>query len=214
MKWVTGSSNHGCWLGSYEYDKRILFENRVGDGSVVFDIGANVGFYTLLASVLVGYSGKVVAFEPAPRNLRYLRSHLRMNRVSNVKIIEAAVSDSNGECQFDTGPDRSMGHISSNGGLVVKSVTIDRLVFACEVPPPTHMKIDVEGAELEVLRGAAKTLATHRPGIFLATHGKELHRQSCDFLRSLGYDLEPISATEVDQTDEILASPGARNCSL
>lgn len=209
MKWITGSSNHGCWLGSYEYDKRVLFENRISEGSVVFDIGANVGFYTLLASALVGSNGEVVAFEPAPRNLRYLRSHLRMNRVSNVKIIEAAVSDINGECQFDTGPDYSMGHISSNGGLAVKSVTIDKLVLTREVSPPTYMKIDVEGAELEVLRGALKTLSTHRPGIFLATHGKEFHRQSCEFLRSMGYELEPISAPEVDQTDEIFAFPRA-----
>ena len=58
-KWIVGSSNHGCWLGSYEYEKRLVFEKTVTKGSIVFDIGAHVGFYTLLASVLVGPGGRV-----------------------------------------------------------------------------------------------------------------------------------------------------------
>ena len=60
-KWIVGSSNHGCWLGSYEYKQRILFEKTIIRGSVIFDIGAHVGFYTLLASKLVGPKGKVFA---------------------------------------------------------------------------------------------------------------------------------------------------------
>ena len=58
QKWIVGSSNHGCWLGSYEYEKRLRFEGEVQKDSVVYDIGANVGFYTLLASKLVGGNGK------------------------------------------------------------------------------------------------------------------------------------------------------------
>lgn len=67
-----GSSSHGCWIGSYEYHKRRLFEQAVTPGSAVFDIGAHVGFYTLLASVLVGDQGRVVAFEPNAGNVRLL----------------------------------------------------------------------------------------------------------------------------------------------
>src|SRR5512139_3781902 len=59
-RWISGSCNHGCWLGSYEYHKRVLFERTITPGSVVFDLGAHVGFYTLLASVLVGHAGRVV----------------------------------------------------------------------------------------------------------------------------------------------------------
>lgn len=69
-KWVVGSSKHGCWLGSYEYHKRRLFEQLIRPGDTVFDIGAHVGFYTLLASILTGPAGRVFAFEPLPRNLR------------------------------------------------------------------------------------------------------------------------------------------------
>ncbi len=205
LKWVTGSSNHGCWLGSYEYDKRAAFENRVGKGSVVFDIGANVGFYTLLASVLVGDRGKVVAFEPLPRNLRCLKSHLQMNGIKNVSVIEAGVWDCTGELMFEEGRDNSTGYISEAGSLRIRAVTIDGLVSGGEVPPPTQMKIDVEGAELRVLLGSKSVLAVHHPTIFLATHGRDLHRQCCGLLYSLAYSLEPISGPALDQTDEILA---------
>lgn len=75
-KWIVGSSNHGCWLGSYEYRKRILFEKMVPHGSIVYDLGGHVGFYSLLASVLVGPTGHVFVFEPFPANLAYLRKHL------------------------------------------------------------------------------------------------------------------------------------------
>lgn len=97
-KWIVWSSNHGCWLGSYEHAKRILFEETITEGSVVFDVGAHVGFYSLLASVLVGPRGSVFAFEPLQRNLFYLKQHLRLNDIENVTVIEAAVSDRGGWC--------------------------------------------------------------------------------------------------------------------
>ena len=78
-KWIVGSSNHGCWLGSYEYRKRILFEKMVPYGSIVYDLGGHVGFYSLLASVLVGPTGHVFVFEPFPANLAYLRKHIEVN---------------------------------------------------------------------------------------------------------------------------------------
>src|SRR3712207_2948944 len=61
-RWVVGSANHGCWLGSYEAEKQAIFCRLVKRGAVVFDVGANVGFYTLLAAEMVGHSGTVCAF--------------------------------------------------------------------------------------------------------------------------------------------------------
>ena len=86
-KWVIGSGNIEYALGSYEYGKRILFEKMVSKSSVVYDIGAHVGFYALLASELVGEGGKVIAFEPVPRNLKYLKKHLEINKCTNVIVI-------------------------------------------------------------------------------------------------------------------------------
>ena len=92
-RWIVGSSNHGYWLGSYEYEQRSVFEKYIGVEDVVFDMGAHVGFYTLVASAIVGSRGQVVAFEPLPENLSYLREHLTMNHIDNVTVIDKAVTD-------------------------------------------------------------------------------------------------------------------------
>ena len=204
-KWIAGSSDHGCWLGSYEYRKRLLFEKLVAPGGVVFDVGANVGFYTLLASVLTGRSGRVVAFEPVVSNLNYLRRHLALNNISNVTVVEGAVSDRAGTAPFVFGPNASMGHFSSDGPIRVKTVRLDELVSTGVLPRPGYLKIDVEGAEMLVLLGARSLLAEFHPLLFLSTDVGDLHRQCCCFLTSLGYDLRPIDASHLDQAYEILA---------
>jgi len=204
-KWIVGSSNHGCWLGSFEHEKRLLFERTVEPGAVVFDIGANVGFYTLLASVAVGPEGKVYAFEPAPRSLRYLREHLRLNAVSNVNVLEVAVSDHCGRALFDEGQNSALGHLSSSGQVWVETVGLDDLVATAQVPPPDYVKIDIEGAEFHALSGAKSMLASVRPTIFLSTHSPDLHRACRRLLESLGYTLRAIGPASVDETDELIA---------
>jgi FkbM family methyltransferase len=206
-RWIVGSGVHGYWLGSYEYAKQKRFEEVVRANQVVFDIGAHVGFYTLLAAVLVGPQGRVVAFEPLPRNLIYLQAHLALNRVTNVTVIEAAVSDRQGVSLFDEGADGFTGHISTGTrGVEVPTVTLDELVWHGVVPRPDCIKIDTEGAEASVLAGAEQVLATYHPVVFLATHGGVLHEQCTEFLRRLGYCLEPVlREMSIESTDEILA---------
>jgi len=206
-KWIAGSSNHGCWLGSYEHSKRIVFERTVTEGSTCFDVGAHVGFYTLLASELVGPKGRVFAFEPLPRNVAYLRRHLELNRTGNVTVFEAAVSDSAGQASFEEAESSLMGRLSPGGGLRVKTLALDGLLSKGEIPSPNFIKIDAEGAEMHVLTGAQRLLADARPTIFLATHSPELHRQCCDLLTSAGYSLDPIVGEDVQTCDEILATP-------
>jgi FkbM family methyltransferase len=204
-RWIAGSSTHGCWLGSYEYEKQHLLAQMVKPGCTVFDIGANVGFYTLLASTLVGTHGRVYAFEPVSRNVRYLRKHLDLNHLSNVTVIEAAVADRDGVALFDEGPDRSEGRISAQGKLRVEMVALDRLVETGRLPMPDYLKIDVEGAESMVLHGASNLLVKRHPVILLATHGIEVHRESCSLLIALGYALSSIDNRAIQDTDEILA---------
>ena len=204
-KWIVGSSNHGCWLGSYEYEKRLLFEKTIIEGSIVFDIGAHVGFYTILASVLSGTCGRVFAFEPLPQNLLYLKKHLRLNHITNVSIIEAAVSDCNGVIFFKEGTSTSTGYISQQGQMKVKTVSLDSLISRGEIPVPSHIKIDVEGAEVLVLSGAKSILAKYNPIIFLATHGFDKRQQCRQLLNSLGYKLQAIGGKSAKQSNEIIA---------
>lgn len=206
-KWIAGAHTHGCWLGSYEYEKQNLFEERIALGSVVFDIGANVGFYTLLASELVGPQGHVYAFEPVPRNLGYLNRHLQLNNVNNATVIEAAVSDRTGTAFFDNSVGSAAGRIDSRGGIAVNTVKLDELIGSGKLSHPSYIKIDVEGAEFSVLSGAQSMLTNARPTIFLATHGEAVHQQCCLLLASMGYALEPIGASAIEQADELIASP-------
>jgi FkbM family methyltransferase len=209
LRWIVGSSNNGCWLGSYERNQQILFETCVKEGDIVFDIGAHVGFYTLLGSVLVGGRGQVVAFEPVPRNLSYLKKHLQINSVSNVEVVEAAVSDRHGHVRLSSGPSSSMWHIDAQGDLEVQAVSLDELVLSEKLPPPDVIKMDIEGAEFLALNGSARVVKEFHPALLLSTHGIDVHQKCCRFLKSAGYRLTPIGQTSLDKCRELLAVHGS-----
>jgi FkbM family methyltransferase len=205
-RWIVGAGINRCWLGFYEAPKQLLFARLVRRGAIVYDIGANAGFYTLLAARLVGGTGKVVAFEPVPENLRFLRRHIELNHIDNAVLIAAAVNNNPGKMRFDRGENLSSGHLSDSGALMVSTMRLDDVVENREVPPPDLMKIDVEGAELEVLLGAQKLLLNRQPIIFLATHGAELHRKCLNMLSDLGYGFASIDRRPVEETDELIAA--------
>lgn len=203
MRWIVGSSNHGCWLGSFEYEKRVLFEEHVTKGDVIWDIGANVGFYTLLSSQLTGSTGKVFAFEPLPRNLGYLRKHIKLNNRSNIEVKPYAIADKEGEIGF-TG-ERSTAHISDQGDKKVEVLTLDGLINSEELPLADVVKIDIEGAEAKALKGGERFFRTHSPKVFLATHGPSIHKECIKLLRNWDYKLEPIGKSEIQDTSELVA---------
>jgi FkbM family methyltransferase len=205
-KWIIGSHDHGCWLGSYEYEQQQLFTKLIKPGSIVFDLGGHVGFYTLLASDLVGPKGKVFTFEPVPGNLRYLRKHLQINKITNVTVIESAVSDKNGTVSFDEGPVHTMGKIATGGSLQVQTVSLDELFSRGEIPAPQYMKIDIEGAEVLALKGTQAIIARSHPTIFLSTHGRAVRQECCQLLKSFGYQMQPIGQRDLEHASDLLAS--------
>src|SRR6266851_6445911 len=206
-RWTAGSASHGCWLGSYEYHKQRALQRELKIGDVVYDIGANVGFYSLLASVTVGDNGYVYSFEPSPENLRELRKHLEINHIKNCTVVGTAVSSADGEAIFDPSSDRCTGHLSANGSLRVRTLTLDGLVSRNEIRSPNLMKIDIEGAELECLRGASNVIQESRPIIFLATHGPEIHSACGELLAKWNYRLTSLDETPVESADELIARP-------
>ncbi|MDY6867721.1 MAG: FkbM family methyltransferase [Chloroflexota bacterium] len=210
-KWIVGAGEHGYWLGSYEMRKRLAFEELIPEGAIVYDIGANVGYYTLLSAELVGEEGKVYAFEPLPRNIDFLRRHVALNHFKQVKIIEAAVSDRIGQTSFDLGASSAMGHISDSGEIDVPLVSLDDLLEAREIRPPDYMKVDVEGAEHDVLKGAIKLLERYHPTLFLDTHQREAHRPTITLLEELGYDFKILDGQSLQVTKELIAYPAEGN---
>lgn len=203
-KWAVGASNHSCWLGLYEVDKCGVFVDTVNSGATVYDIGAQAGYYTLLASELVGQAGRVIAFEPLPANIDYLKQHIQLNQLSNVTVVESAVSDCSGLASFRYTWTRMTAQLSSTGNLTVKKVSLDEMIAAGTIPRPTHMKIDVEGGELDVLQGARQMLSQWHPTIFLATHGPVIHFKCIKFLMALDYEFKPIGGAPIYKANELL----------
>ena len=192
--------------GAYEPEQTAHFVRWVRPGSTVIDIGAHVGYYTLLASILTGDAGSVWAFEPEPTNAAFLRSHMKLNNIHNVHVEEVAVSDASGSARFGLGSGSGTGHLDTNGSINVNTV---RLADFCAKRGirPGALKIDVEGAEAAVLDGAKELIASSRPVIFLSTHGPEVHKKCLDWLRTAGYTMKPILGGDVEHTAEILCLP-------
>jgi FkbM family methyltransferase len=192
MKWIKGSGPNAYWAGTYEVVRMREFADTIKQGNVVYDVGANVGIYSLYASFVVGTSGWVYAFEPLERNLRYLRKHFALNNLQNCMVLESAVSNSEGSLAFSAADwTPSMAHLSANGEMTVPSTTLDICIYGEKrLKPPNVLKIDVEGAEFEVLSGATRAITEFHPTVFLEIHGTELHRDCREFLLAKGYSVE------------------------
>jgi FkbM family methyltransferase len=208
-KWIAGSGNHGYWLGSYEMDKCIRFAKAVPAGGVIYDLGGNVGYYTLISAIRAGEHGKVFVFEPLPRNLGFLKRHLALNRIGNVTVVEAAVSNRSGTVRFEEDASTSKGRIGAGGTLEVGSISLDDWIDQGRLPAPDLLKVDIEGAELLALEGARRMLAAVHPPIFLSTHSGKVHKECMAFLESLSYRLIPLDNRALDRSRDILALPPA-----
>lgn len=167
-------------------------------GDIVYDIGAHIGYYSLIAARACGeQGGQVFAFEPLPVNLKTLRIHLNANQIKNVTILPYAVSCKSGTLNFDMAGGTGRGRLSAEGKMTINTIALDNLIFEQNYPPPNFIKIDVEGAEVFVLKGALKLLNLYSPKIFLATHGKEIRRECESLLREQGYELQPFRNSDI-----------------
>ena len=209
VRWSTRSGGKllRVLLGTYEKEQTEAFERLVKPGHVLFDVGAHVGYYSLLSSRLVGAQGRVVAFEAMPRNARFLRHHLSANRCANVEVIEGAVSDHPGTARFARGTGSGTGRLADVGEIEVRTMTLDDVAKERGLVPD-FLKIDVEGAEERVLDGAKQILEGRKPTLFLSTHGADIHARCCARLSALGYTLSPIFGGSLEAATEVLAERG------
>jgi FkbM family methyltransferase len=206
-RWIVGSSNHSCWVGNYEWKKQQAFAAALTPGDVVYDVGANVGFYALLASTI---AKQVYAFEPLPTNICGLQKHLRINRASNCTVVEMALGSIDGQDVFAVGPNQHVGRLShlkpgDIGTIPVQVRRLDSIVQS--IAPPSLMKVDIEGGEVAFLRGAMNTIKTYQPRIFLATHWPEGRTDCLAILAGLGYRVRSIDGITIESSDEFIACP-------
>ncbi|HOI57293.1 MAG: FkbM family methyltransferase, partial [Methanoculleus sp.] len=193
-RWQFTSSIPSCALGTYEQHIAAVLQDRLKEGMVFFDIGANVGYYTLFASTLVGDDGRVVAFEPEPENMRLLIEHTRINRSTNVLPVQKALSDAPGILRFD-GTAHTMCRLSDGGNIEVECTTLDAFIQESGVPPEI-LKMDIEGAEVRALHGADACLSEIRPEIILSIHDGLLD-ECLGILSGYDYTVEQLSPDDL-----------------
>jgi FkbM family methyltransferase len=173
------------------------FLSAIKPGDVVFDVGAHLGTYSILAAQAVGPHGTVVAFEPTPETRELLLRHLEWNGVADrVRVRPVCCSSEPGTVTFFVGAD----HVEAQNSLIpkegfsrleVEANTIDRESSALELIP-TLIKMDVEGAEFAALTGAREILETRHPKLLLSIHPNRLppginEDILLEMLRELGY---------------------------
>ena len=158
--------------GTFEEDETALVKRLLQPGMQVADIGANVGYYTVLTSRLVGPSGRVFAFEPAPKNFELLLKNLETNGCRNVRPFQVALSSQSGtgtlylDGSATGNPSMSGDNVPDKAGEVqVQTVTLDEALSG--EAPIDFLKIDVQGAEGHVLRGAQRVLAQAKLAILI-----------------------------------------------
>jgi FkbM family methyltransferase len=192
LRWIAGAGQPNFWLGTYERKKVQEFYEWLKPSSVVYDVGANAGYYSLVAA---RRSAEVYAFEPFPENAFFLREHFRRNDLTNCHATESAVGNMDGFVSFTPGRTNCEGKIDPDGLFRFRCVRLD--TFCDDHPAPDVLKIDVEGAELDVLKGGARMIPAKRPAIFLATHSDELDRECRAFLAAFGYRIRDLDHREL-----------------
>ena len=202
---VSPAENLAYLLGTAEPHLQRAIRRYVGRGDTVYDIGANLGYVSLSLAKRVGSNGKVIAFEPVPRNIEAFRQNIALNQIKNIRLIEAAASDCAGEATIRLDGNLSTASLvwhRQNPNAIemrVATVAIDQLVESGELAVPTFVKIDVEGAEGAVLEGMRRTVATSRPVLFIecSEAGRE---RTWNVLSGMGYRCQ--SAITRKQTDD------------
>ncbi|MFI5201866.1 MAG: FkbM family methyltransferase [Candidatus Kapaibacterium sp.] len=202
----------------YEPFESRLVREYFKPGMTVYNIGANLGYYTLLASECVGGTGKVFAFEPEPGNLELLRRTISENRCSNVQICPMAVSQKAGIATLSISETNSGDHrlttIADREHVEVEIVSIDTFIAEGHAAPNAII-MDVQGAELDVLNGASILLASKDPLTLFTEFWpgglNERHpngaREMLDILERAGFQLHEIDERKkrlVTITSEIL----------
>lgn len=182
----------------YPFDFREQIAAAIGPGDTVLDIGANVGQYTALFARLVGPSGRVLAFEPEPRTYAILHTIVKDLGLRNVETFQLAIADFTGTASLvpmddsDGLPNMGITRLARQDDPSfgeIRVATVDELFDELRMDACAFMKVDVEGAEVMVLRGATKFLATRHPLLMVECHTAENYEAAVASLRRLGYEL-------------------------
>ena len=202
-------------LGTYEPETTAAFKEYLKPGMTVLDIGANLGYYTWLASGLVGDQGSVFSFEPEPANYSLLLANIKKWNRHNIVPLNKAVSEHVGHATLQlsakNGCHSLVAAVDPTGKVDVETVSIDALAEQRGLQRLDFIKIDVEGAELPAFKGMRKTLERFSPAIVFELNPKFQSQagyttdELVGFFKDLGYSIAYLE----DETE--LAQKGYLN---
>ena len=182
-------------IGTYEYPASKILQKELKDARLFIDVGAHVGYYTLLASKI---AKEVIALEPDPFNYKILRINLRINGISNAYALNIAASNYTGTGIFAS--IKNIGKLLAQKSnldnninkIKIRVVKIDDLLLKIGKHPDV-IKIDVEGSEMQVLEGLQETLRKGVKCLMIEVHSEENKAKAISFIKSLGYKTIQVS---------------------
>jgi FkbM family methyltransferase len=214
------------WLGTYEPMLEKSVADLVRPGMVIYDVGANIGYVTLMMARAVGQTGQVFAFEALPSNVDRIRINIALNDVNRVaQPVPRAVSSNTGSGRFlvhsNSAMGKLMGSYGRNSGYLMEintdTVRLDDFVFQEKHPSPDVIKMDIEGGGVKALAGMSRVLREIRPICLFELHGLEegeaalsaLHRSRHRVHRMDEQYTRILNCSELQWKEYIVAFPGA-----
>lgn len=187
------------WLGTYEPELQAAARSLVKPAMVVYDVGANIGFVSLLMSGFCGETGQVYSFEALPVNLARLAENIACNQLeAQISVQPYAVIDQIQATTFLLGPSGGTGKAGGSAGrddlgytdsIEVDGISLDEFVYTLEHPAPDVIKIDIEGGEILALPGMRRLLMEVHPILLLELHGPDAAKTAWVLLSECGYTL-------------------------
>jgi FkbM family methyltransferase len=211
---ISGGLGKGLWVnldprfemdyasGKYEPPIQQALSKHLKPGSVFYDVGAHVGIFSLFAARLVGTKGAVFAFEAYPDNAERIKEHVRRNMFDQIHVVPCAVWSSAGRLRFERASAQSSKNqsaiatgppVGSENTIEVEAIALND--FAQAHPAPTLIKIDVEGAEADVLRGSEEIFARSKPILICEVHHVRAAEDVSRWLNERGYTFQWIEAS-------------------
>lgn len=201
---VNPRTGHFVKKGISEREVQRAMVDVLRPGMTFYDLGANIGFFSLLAGRLVGVNGHVIAFEVDPEIAARLRENLSRNNMHHAQVVQKAIWSECAEVLFVRAdplqsPDRGLGKVSRGGGefgaIRVEAVSLDD--FTVSHPAPDVVKCDVEGAEVAAFQGASNLLSNKHPILIVETHSAENRRTLVAKFVAGGYTCRSLSETHL-----------------